>query len=248
MNIPSSVSPFSLALAALVLAFGPALGGFAIGKGLAEFRRNDRNVSVKGLAEQQVKADLAIWNLRFTATGNDLTTVQAKIDADTAALRDYLVRQGFKDDDITPQRPEVVDLLANQYRSNNVDQNRFIITGNLMVRTGQVDLVNAAASKMGELIKKGVVLDNSNSSYNTPYYLFTGLNAIKPAMIAEATKNAREAAAQFAADSGARLGGIRSASQGYFSILPQNQVPGVDESTQLLKTVRIVTNIDYALE
>lgn len=246
MSLPSS--PLHLFLAALLLAVGPALGGFAIGKGLSEFRKSDRTVSVKGLAERDVTSDLAIWNLRYAATGNELSAVQAKIDADAAAITSYLTGQGFKAEDIIPQRPEVVDLLANQYRSQGAEQNRFIIYGNLQLRTPDVNRVNATASKMGDLVKKGVVLDNSNTSYNTPYYLFTGLNAIKPAMIAEATKNAREAAAQFAADSGAKLGGIRNASQGYFSILPGSQTPGADESTQLNKTVRIVTSVDYQLE
>lgn len=238
----------ALILAAVLLALGPAAAGFMVGKGLSEFRMADRNVSVKGLAEREVKADLAIWNLRYAATGPDLAGVQAKIEGDGTAITDYLQKQGFAASDIIPQRPEVVDMLANQYRSQAVDQNRFIIYGNLQLRTSDVERVNSVASKMGELIKKGVVLDNSNSTFNVPYFLFTKLNDIKPAMIAEATKNARAAAEQFAADSGAQLGGIRTASQGYFSILAGSQTPGADESTQVNKTVRLVTSVDYQLK
>ncbi|NBX74049.1 MAG: SIMPL domain-containing protein [Alphaproteobacteria bacterium] len=241
-----SLRPF--VLAAIFFAIGVGVAGYLVGQGLTEFRMADRTVSVKGLAERDVKADLALWNLRYAATGPDVANVQAKIDADGAVIADYLQQQGFGADDLIPQRPEVIDMLANQYRSQGAEQNRFIIYGNLQLRTTDVDRVNAVASKMGDLIKKGVVLDNSNGTYNTPYYLFTKLNDIKPAMIAEATKNARAAAEQFAADSGARLGGIRTASQGYFSILPGSQTPGADESTQMMKTIRLVTGIDYRLE
>jgi hypothetical protein len=234
--------------AGLLIAIGIAAGGFTVGEGLKNFRNSAGTVSVKGLAEREVKADLAIWNLRYTATGNELTTVQAKIEADTAAIKDFLFRQGFTAEEIFPQRPEVVDLLANQYRSQGAEASRFIISGMLLLRTEKVDEVQKTASLTGDLVKKNVVLDNSNASYNTPYYLFTRLNDIKPEMIAVATKNARDAAEQFAKDSGNPLGAIRSASQGYFSILPRNPIPGVDEATQILKTVRIVTSVDYALE
>jgi hypothetical protein len=241
-------APASLIVMSLLVALGLGAGGMFIGKGFADFRRNDRSVEVKGLAEKEVKADLGLWNLRYTATGNDLAVLLTKIDNDTKAITAFLKeKNGFKAEEIIPQRTEVVDLLAQQYRNQGAEQNRFIISGNLLVRSVDVDTMNKAASLTGDLAKQGVVLDSTNSSYNVPYYLFTKLNEIKPGMIAEATQKARDAAEQFAKDSGTHVGAIKHASQGLFSILPRNQTPSAEEAREITKTVRIVTSIEYSL-
>jgi hypothetical protein len=159
-----------------------------------------------------------------------------------------LKAQGFGDDELFMQRLEVTDLLAQAYRPDKADQGRYIVTRTLTVRTAKVDQVDKTSSLTGELVKKGVIFDNQNSTYNTPYYVFTKLNDIKPEMIAEATKNAREAGQQFAKDSNSSLGSIRFANQGYFSILPRNQIPGAEESQQISKLIRIVTTVNYALK
>jgi hypothetical protein len=239
--------PLMKILFVLILASGIALCGMAIGKGLKDFRRGDRSVEVKGLAEKEVKADLGLWNLRFTATGNDLPSLLMKIDNDTKAIIGFLEKNGFKAEEIIPQRTEVIDLLAQQYRNQGAEQSRFIISGKILVRSAQVDAKNKAASLTGDLAKQGVVLDSTNSSFNVPYFLFTKLNDVKPAMIAEATQGARAAAEQFAKDSGVHVGAIKRASQGYFSILPRNQTPNAEESREIVKTVRIVTTVEYAL-
>jgi uncharacterized protein len=246
-NMDKHCSPLPKLLLGLFICIGLSVAGLAVNHGLTRFKSSEKSVSVKGLAEKEVVADLALWSLRFATTGNDLTALQNKIENDAGIISAFLIKQGFKAEDITPQRLEVVDLLANQYRGNGAETNRFIISGTLLLRSNDVERVEKASSQTGELVKKGVVLDNSNTSYNIPYYLFTKLNDIKPEMIAQATRNARDAAQQFAKDSGSTLGDIRTASQGYFSILPRNQIPGVEEPTQKLKTVRIVTTIDYSL-
>src|SRR5262245_19238539 len=105
----------------LILATGIALCGYAIGHGLKDFRRGDRSVEVKGLAEKEVKADLGLWNIRFTSTSNDLPTLLAKIDNDTKAITAFLEKNGFKGDEIVPQRTEVIDLLAQQYRNQGAE-------------------------------------------------------------------------------------------------------------------------------
>lgn len=241
MNILSFV-------AVCVVSVALVAGGYVVGDGLRGFRGGDRYVSVKGLAEKEVKADLAIWQIRTTATGDDLATLQAKIDSDAAAITAFLIERGFAASDIQPQRVEVTDVLANQYRSNEAGkQNRYIIARTLLVRSANVDSVEKTSSATGDLVKKGIVLDYSNPSIIGPFYLFTKLNDIKPEMIAEATRNARASGEQFAKDSGSALGAIRQASQGYFTILPRNQIAGADESNQLFKTVRVVTTIDYQL-
>lgn len=231
--------------AALVLSTGMILTGVLVRSGLVNARTGERVVSVKGLAECEVQADLAIWPLRFVATSNDLAEAQTKIQADATAVRAFLTGAGIADDDIEMQSLEVTDLLAQAYRQGPVES-RFIITQTLAVRSSSVETVVAASQRVGDLVEAGVILGGQGPQ--GPYYLFTGLNDIKPAMLAEATANARAAAEQFAEDSGSRIDGIRSARQGVFQILARDKAPGLQQQKQVLKTVRIVSTIDYALE
>jgi hypothetical protein len=232
-------------LAAALLATGIGLAGWFTAEGLREARTGDRFVTVKGLAEREVKADLALWPMRFVATSNALDEAQAKSRADAEAIVAFLTEAGIGRDEIAVQSLEVTDLLAQAYRSGPVES-RFIVTQTLMVRSGDVDRIAAASQNVGDLVARGVVLSGEGQAAG-PAFVFTGLNAIKPDMIAQATRDARAAGEQFAADSGSRLGGIRSASQGLFQILPRDAAPGEMESRQINKTVRVVTTIEYAL-
>jgi hypothetical protein len=232
-------------LAAVLLSIGIAVGGWFVADGLREARTGDRFVTVKGLAEREVKADMALWPMRFVATSNALDEAQAKSRADAEAIIAFLTEAGIGRDEIAVQSLEVTDLLAQAYRSGPVDS-RFIVTQTLMVRSRDVDRVGAASQRLGDLVARGVVL-SSDGQASGPAYVFTGLNAIKPDMIAQATRDARAAGEQFAADSGASLGGIRSASQGLFQILPRDAAPGEMESRQISKTVRVVSTVEYAL-
>ena len=116
-----------------------------------------------------------------------------------------------------------------------------------MVRSTDIDRIRQAAQNVSELVDSGVVL-SSDYGPGGPTYLFSGLNDIKPQMIAEATVAARESAQQFARDADAELGGLRRANQGIFQILARDQAPGVSEQQQPLKTVRVVSTFDYYLE
>jgi hypothetical protein len=228
---------------ALILGLGLVGAGFLVGRGFASGRAADRYVTVKGLAESLVKADLAVWPLRITATGNDLGRVQEQIDAALATITAFLTEQGIEPAAIQPQRVEVTDLLAQPYRPEGAADNRFIVAQTVIVRTEQVDRVARLNQQTGELVKRGVVLADTGG----PTYLFTRLNEIKPAMLAEATRNARISAEQFAADSGSALAEIRRASQGLFEILPRDPAPGLAEPNQLDKKVRVVSTIEYRL-
>jgi hypothetical protein len=233
--------------AAAVLAVGLVFAGWLIGTGLQVARKADRFVTVKGIAERTVAADLAIWPLRFVATGDELPTVQAELDRQQAAVLAFLQGLGFSDEEIELQDLQVTDLYAQAYRSGAVED-RFIVARTVTVRTAKVDAVRAASQRVGELVEARVVLSSEmGPAGNSPSYLFTGLVELKPAMIAEATANAREAAQQFATDSGSRLGGIRRANQGLFQILPRDDAPGSFEARQVDKTVRVVSTIDYLL-
>lgn len=230
-------------LAAALVGLGLVGGGWLIGHGFERGRSAEHYVTVKGLAETFVRADLAIWPLRTTATGDDLNRVQAKIDADGEAIAAFLTSRGIDAEAIQPQRVEVTDLLAQAWRPEGAAQNRFIVAQTILVRTGMVDLVAELNRATGQLVSQGVVLVDTGG----PTYVFTDLNAIKPQMLAAASANARTAAQQFAADVDSELGGIRRASQGIFEILPRDAAPGISEASQIDKQVRVVSTIEYLL-
>ena len=233
-------------IAALLLAAGLVVGGWFIGDGFAQ-SRHERFVSVKGLAERDVKADIALWRIRFVQTGNDLADAQAKVQQDDAAVTAFLAQHKLDRQAIAFRNVQVTDRAAQAY-GNNEYKTRFIVTGTIMVRTGDVDAVAAAAQDTGALIAQGVVLGDANGGNDQgPTYLFNGLTKLKPSMIAEATKNARAAAEQFAHDSGSQLGGIRRANQGVFEILPRDKAPMLQQDHQVEKTVRVVATLDYSL-
>jgi hypothetical protein len=234
-------------LSALILAVGVALGGWFIGDGFLEGRAGDRYVTVKGVAERTVKADLALWPIRFVATGNDLSQVQTEIEHDAQSVTAFLLAQGIPAPAIELQSLNVTDLHAETYRSGPVES-RFIVSQTLMVRSSDVDRIAAARERQTELVDKGVVVSGeAGPGGGGPYYLFTRLTEFKPEMIVEATQNARAAATQFAADSESALGGIRRANQGIFEILPRDNTPGMMQQQQIHKTLRVVSTIEYLL-
>jgi hypothetical protein len=233
-------------LGAVAIAGGLALGGWFVGAGFVESRLGTRSVTVKGLAERDVRADLAIWPLRFVATGNELAVVREKVVADEAAVRAFVADAGLRDATVEVAGFEVTDALAQIYRSGPVEV-RFVMAETLVVRSTDVDAVAALAQRVGELVSSGVVLSSEGGPAGGPVYLFTGLNAAKPEMVAEATRNARASAEQFAADSGSALGGIRSASQGVFQILARDEAPGLMEPYQIAKRLRVVSTVEYFL-
>jgi hypothetical protein len=235
---------------ALVLAAGLAACGWLVGRGFVESRTADRYVTVKGVAEREVTADLALWPLQLVATSNDLAAAQSEVNGNVRQILAFLDRHGVDTTGVDLQGLEVTDRLANRYGGDQGGgQPRFIVQQAIMVRSGDPETVAAAGQQVGELVEAGVVL-SSGTGFGPaqPTFLFTRLNDVKPEMIAEATASAREAAEQFAADSATRVGGIRQASQGVFVILPRDQAPGINETQQLHKTVRVVTTIDYYLE
>lgn len=233
-------------VAAVLLAIGLLGGGWFVGHGF-EAGHHDRYVTVKGLAERDVKADLALWPIRFVAAGNQLDKVQASIQNDETAVMAFLKRHGLGADSISFRQLDVTDRAAQAYNNGNYPS-RFIIARTLMVRSTDVDMVAAAVQKTGELVDAGVVLSDEGGGYSGPAYLFDGINKLKPEMIAEATKNARAAAEQFARDSQSTLGGIRHASQGVFQILARDKAPMLQEKHQVLKTVRVVSTVQYTLD
>ena len=215
--------------------------GMMIPKAVSNFRSFDRIVTVKGLSEREVKADKVIWPLAFNVVGNDISSVYSEIDRKTGKVIEFLKSGGIRDSEITVSVPTVSDKYAQEY-GNNDRTFRYLSKNVITVCTGNVDAVLALMNKQVDLLKDGLVLGSGNSWENPVEFKFEGLNDIKPEMIEDATKNAREAAQKFAKDSGSRLGKIKTANQGTFSI--ENR----DSNTPYIKKVRVVSSVTYYLK
>lgn len=227
-------------IAASIIAIGLILMGYNIQQGLENGLKDERIVSVRGLAERIVPADKVVWPLVHKEVGNDLNTLNEKVNNKNKIIVEYLISKGISQDEIYIASPEIIDLQAERYMSQNVLY-RYNLTSVITVSSQQVDLVRSLIAEQGELLDKGIAI--VSGEYNTQVnYLFTGLNELKPDMIAEATRNAREAAEQFASDSNSKLGKIKTASQGQFSITDR------DQYTPYLKNVRVVTSVVYYLK
>jgi hypothetical protein len=254
MESPKQNSLGNTALFGCLLALGLILGGWLLGAQIKATRLSDRYVSVKGLVERTVKSDLAIWPLNYKEAGDDLSSLYAKTEADKQTLLQFLDQQGIQSSEIELGIIRVVDTQANEYGGGTRAPHRYIVEQAITVRTARVDQVASAAQKTIQLLQKGIVL-GSNPGQGV-IYKFTGLNSIKPDMITEATRNARAAASRFASDSGSKVGAIRQANQGVFSILPADQGSDPSESggggiggdSSLKKTVRVVASVQYYLE
>lgn len=232
----------------IILSLGIVLGGWLGGNGFARARLGDRFVTVKGISEREVNADLAIWPLRLVVADNDLTRAQSRLQSNVAEIFRFLNRNQIDTTQVTLQNFGVVDALANEYRQPGMTGNRYIIRQVVLVRSDQPARVHEASQRVGELVNAGIVF-SSGEEYGGggPTFIFRGLNELKPAMIAEATARAREAAEQFATDARSGLAGIRRANQGVFEILPRDQAQGISEGSQVAKIVRVVSTVEYIL-
>ncbi len=234
-------------IAATILGLGIAAGGFFPGYYYYQSHMANRTVTVKGLAEMDVVADLAVWEIKFRTTGNDLPTLQRQMAQHLTDIQNYLTDKGFPADAVSVGRMNTNDLMANAYRDQTADKSRYILSQTVTVRSAAVDAVAGASNDIGSLVGKGIIFDNQE--YESPVsYLFTGLNAVKPQMLEEATRNARQAADEFAKASDSRVGKIKRASQGVFSILPRVQTQNTTETRQIDKKVRVVSTIEYYLD
>lgn len=227
--------------AAIIIGIGLVIAGISIGYGFYKGRAGDRYVTVKGLAEREVRADLAIWPITFNVAENDLLRLQGGIDSSRQTITAFLVEAGFNQDEISYSAPNITDTEAERrWGSGEKAPYRYLAQATVTTRTAKVDLVKDSMEKSGDLVGKGIVLA-AQSWQNPTEFLFTSLNEIKPEMIEEATKDARRAAAKFAKDSESKVGKIRHASQGYFSISDR------DRNSPEVKKIRVVTTIQYYL-
>lgn len=226
-----------------LLAVGLIAGGWLMGDGLVRAREAARAVTVRGLAERDVTADLATWTLSFSSSANDLASAQAKAEANAADVRGFFREAGFAPGDLQP-----IGVNVSSYTNDGITT--YTVRQRLSLRTTDIARTQEAAKRQFDLVRKGVALEEGSGIS----YSFTKLNSIKPAMIATATRDARASAEQFAKDSGTSVGAIKSATQGYFSIMARDATSGDDsgggswgQADSPYKKVRVVTTVEFSL-
>ena len=226
----------------IILAISVVVAGYFIGNLFIKGKENDRFVQVKGLSERQVAADLAVWPINVNLGGNDLQSLKPEIERQNREIKQFFVDQGFTDQELMVGASTINDSKASLYDTGNETREfRYIANSDFTIRTKDIEKLQKTLSKSLELISKGILISSKNS-WQPIEYTFTGLNEIKPVMIEEATKNAREVAEKFAQDSNSTVSKIKSAQQGQFSI------SDLDQNTSHIKVVRVVSTIDYQLE
>lgn len=229
-------SAFVLGLSILV---GLALLGYFIGSSAIRFKELDRTVTVKGLSEKEYPADIVLWPIQFSATNNDLTRLYESIEKDANQIVEFLKANGFEEGEINKSPPGIMDKLAQGYEKSRIEF-RYSARQTITVYSKKIKAVRSTMNNIAELGKKGVVLAAAGYQ-NTTEYLFTRLNEIKPAMVEEATTKAREVAEKFAKDSNSKLGKIKKARQGQFSISNR------DKNNPHIKKIRVVSTLEYYL-
>jgi len=237
---------FNNIIAAAVLSVGVAASGWFVASGLITSREPVRIVTVKGLSERAVKANLGFWPIQFVAAGSNLESARIELERSEQSVRAFLAEQGFDKEEVKVQNIGVNDRAAGYSNSNINEATRFVLTQKMLVTSKNVDLLASASSSIAELIRAGVVF--SSDSYSAgPSFIFTGIAELKGEMLSEATGRAREAAQKFANESQSNVGNIKSANQGVFQILPAVNIPDERSEKQIDKKVRVVSTITYFL-
>jgi len=225
----------------LLIAVAMVMSGYFIGNMHKTGKQFDRLVQVKGLSEREVDADLAVWPINAVLTGNDLNVLKNNIENQNEQVYQFFLDQGFNNDELTRGMVNITDARSNLYNNNSQYTGfRYLAKSEFTVRTKDIKKLQKALSESLKLMSKGIVLGSKNE-WRPIEYIFTGLNELKPSMIEEATRNARQVAEKFARDSDSEVGPIRVARQGQFSINDR------DQNTPEIKIIRVVSTIDYQL-
>ncbi|MGR9115732.1 MAG: SIMPL domain-containing protein [Gammaproteobacteria bacterium] len=229
---------------ALIMGISIFLGltalGYLLGNALIEFKEYERSVTVKGLAERELPADIVIWPIVFTEAGNDLGALYKAVEASKKNIEEFLVAKGIDAAEISYSLPSITDKSAQQFGGGQKAEFRYSAMQTVTVYSANVAVVRKAMGGLSELGKRGIAFTGENYQNQTEY-LFTGLNQIKPEMIQDATTKAREVALKFSQDSNSKLGKIKRASQGQFSIDSR------DKNNPHIKKVRVVSTVEYYL-
>jgi hypothetical protein len=214
--------------------------GYLLGDAAIEYKQYDRSVTVKGLSEREFEADIVIWPIQFIAAGNDLESLYGVIEQSTVKTQAFLNNNGISREEVTLSVPAITDKSAQQYGNNAKPEFRYTAFQTITVYSKNIAAVRSVMGSLSELGKQGIVFTGGNYQSATEY-IFTRLNEVKPEMIEEATRKAREVAEKFASDSNSALGKIKKASQGQFSISER------DKNNPHIKKIRVVSTIEYYL-
>jgi uncharacterized protein len=233
--------------AVAIFAMGLTTSGYALGDGLRRYKLAEhRTVTVRGVSERNVTANLATWSIGFSHQGTELGPVQQSVDQQARAVRAFFQRAGFRPEEVTDSDVSLSRTQPTDRDGEPVGPQRLTVSRSIQLRTNDVMKVRAAYARQAELLRDGIELSGSNISYT-----FTKLNELKPGMIAEANRNARRSAEQFARDSGVSVGKMKTASQGYFSVGARDGEEcddcGSSGGSSPFQKVRVVTTIDYDL-
>lgn len=231
---------WAYAVLGLTIGVGLLLLGIQIKRGFNDVSENRRVVSVRGLSEEEVNANKVTWPIVSKEVGNDLPSIYSSLETTNSIILKFLKDNGISDEEISINAPQVLDMQAERYNSGAVPY-RYNVTNVVVVTSSKVEQINALVKRQVELLKQGVAIVAGDYQYQIQYE-YTDLNVIKPSMIADATKNAREAAQKFADDSESKLGKIKSASQGQFTIEDR------DQYTPYIKRIRVVNYVEYFLD
>ncbi len=230
-------------VSALIVGMSVFLGlsclGYLVANAAIEYKQYERSVTVKGLSEREYQADIVVWPIQYSAADNDLKSLYGSIDSNNGRIKAFLEKSGIASDEISLMSPDITDKSANQYGNSSRPEFRYTALQTITVYSQNIVAVRSVMSRLSELGREGIVFTGGYGSQ--PEYLFTRLNDVKPEMIEEATRKAREVAEKFATDSESKLGKIKRASQGQFSISTR------DRNNPHIKKVRVVSTVEYYL-
>mgnify|MGYP006269464341 CR=1 FL=1 len=240
----------ALLCGAAVLGGSVLLGSMALASGLVRMQRTDREVTVRGVAQRDVQANRATWRVRYSSSNYVLSEALAQVDQDTLKIRKFLADQGFNGATTAPGSADI------STTSETVDEKPtgrtiYTVSRTISFTTDNVAGVQKIEANKDRLALQGLVVDSVEASYE-----YTQLDKIKPEMIGQATKDARAAAETFADDSGSSVGGIRSATQGYFTVARRDETSSTSDeygsgnstASSPDQKVRVVTTIVYYLD
>ena len=222
------------------LIIGLSLFGLILGNNAIRYKEYERTVTVKGLSERDYKADIVIWPIQISLASNSLDDIYKSMDDTTKIITSFLKNSGIEEKEISYSSLGITDKFAQQYGDQNKTEFRYTTSQTVIVYSKNIDTVRNLMEKISDLGKQGIVFTNQNYDSKIEY-IFDRLNQVKPAMIEEATKDARGVAEKFASDSKSQLGKIKSASQGQFSITDR------DKNNPHIKKVRVVSTVAYYL-
>lgn len=224
----------------LFLLLGLSSLGYQLADSAIKFKEYERTVTVKGLSEREYEADIVIWPIQFTQASNEIGDLYTSIEKSTQNIQTFLEKKGINKKDISITIPSITDKSAQRYGNQAKAEFRYTAIQTVTIYSKNINSVRNVMGSLSELGKQGIVFTAGDYRSQTEY-LFTRLNEIKPEMIEEATRKAREVAEKFASDSKSSLGKIKKASQGQFSISAR------DKNNPHIKKIRVVSTVAYYL-